>query len=173
MTKPGSLTMGFAGVDLRQLAPSVGTTQVGITISAVQSSASYNSRARTRSNPLEGFKITADISATPSRPRATAASAPKEPMTQNNGEGPLRRNSTRRTATRSGGLANLSTTHRRPGTRRTSRRRLRDRNQRSAEPSPRKKESTTQKAHTGDLRRGSNEGATSRPPTTADHYTHR
>ena len=67
-TNPGSLTMGFAGVDRRQLAPSVGTTQVGITISAVPSSASYNSRARTRPSPLEGFKITADISATPSRP---------------------------------------------------------------------------------------------------------
>src|SRR3954465_2047556 len=68
MTNPGSLTMGFAGVDPRQLAPSVGTTQVGITISAVPSSASHNSRARTRPSPLEGFKITADIFATPSRP---------------------------------------------------------------------------------------------------------
>src|SRR3954468_19081737 len=67
MTNPGSLTMGFAGVDPRQLAPSVGTTQVGITISAVPSSASHNSRARTKSNPLEEFKITASISATPSR----------------------------------------------------------------------------------------------------------
>src|ERR1041385_8699501 len=66
MTNPGSLTMGFAGVDPRQLAPSVGTTQVGITISAVPSSASHNSRARTRSSPLEGFKITANISVTPS-----------------------------------------------------------------------------------------------------------
>src|SRR3954466_5936897 len=46
MTNPGSLTMGFAGVDPRQLAPSVGTMQVGITISAVPSSASCNSRAR-------------------------------------------------------------------------------------------------------------------------------
>src|ERR1041385_6666876 len=68
MTNPGSLTMGFAGVDPRQLAPSVGTTQVGITISAVPSSASYKLRARTRSSPLEGFKITGDISATASRP---------------------------------------------------------------------------------------------------------
>src|SRR4051812_15741826 len=67
MTNPGSLTMGFAGVDPRQLAPSVETTQVGITISAVPSSASYNSRARSRPSPLEGIKITADISATPSR----------------------------------------------------------------------------------------------------------
>src|ERR1041384_8194120 len=68
MTNSGSLTMGFSGVDPHQLAPSVGTTQVEITISAVLSSASYNSRARTRSSPLERFKITADISATPSRP---------------------------------------------------------------------------------------------------------
>src|ERR1044072_7751683 len=67
MTNPGSLTMGFAGVDPHQLAPSVGTTQVGITISAVPSSASHNSRARTRSSPLEGFKITANISAAPPR----------------------------------------------------------------------------------------------------------
>src|ERR1041384_5969082 len=67
MTNTGSLTMGFAGVDPRQLAPSVGTTQVGITISAVPSSASHNSRARTRSNPLEGFKITTNIPAVPPR----------------------------------------------------------------------------------------------------------
>src|SRR3954463_6914204 len=56
-TNPGSLTMGFAGVDPRQLAPSMGTTQVGITISAVPSPATHNPRARTRSSPLEGFKI--------------------------------------------------------------------------------------------------------------------
>src|ERR1041384_7194034 len=67
MTNPGSLTMGFVGVDPRQLEPSVGTTQVGVTISAVPSSSSHNSRARTRSSPLEGFKITANISAAPSR----------------------------------------------------------------------------------------------------------
>src|SRR3954471_18430990 len=67
MTNPGSLTMGFSGVDPHQLAPSVGTTQVGITISAVPSSANRNSRARTRSSPLEGFMITANISATPER----------------------------------------------------------------------------------------------------------
>src|SRR3954469_1304859 len=60
MTNPGSLTMGFAGVDPRQLAPSVGTTQVGITISAVPSSA--------RSNQPEEIKITTNISAAPSRP---------------------------------------------------------------------------------------------------------
>src|SRR4051812_20121784 len=57
MTNPGSLTMGFAGVDPRQLAPSVGTTQVGITILAVPSS------ARSRSNQPEELKITANISA--------------------------------------------------------------------------------------------------------------
>src|ERR1041385_7799246 len=37
MINPGSLTMGFAEADPRQLASSVGTTQVGITISAVPS----------------------------------------------------------------------------------------------------------------------------------------
>src|ERR1041385_1384510 len=67
MTNPGSLTMGIAGVHPRQLAPSVGTTQVGITISAVPSSARHNLRARTRCNPPEEFKITANISAAPSR----------------------------------------------------------------------------------------------------------
>src|SRR3954466_15602918 len=60
MTNPGSLTMGFVGVDPRQLVPSVGTTQVGITISAVPSSA--------RSNHPEEIKITANISAALSRP---------------------------------------------------------------------------------------------------------
>src|SRR3954465_15419624 len=67
MTNPGSLTMGFAGVHPRQLAPSVGTTQVGITISAVPSPASRNSRARTRCNLPEEFKITANIFASPAR----------------------------------------------------------------------------------------------------------
>src|SRR4051812_25003252 len=42
MTNPGSLTMGFAEADPRQLAPSVGTAQVGITISAASSSTSTN-----------------------------------------------------------------------------------------------------------------------------------
>ena len=65
ITNPGSLTMGFAGVDHRQLAPSVGTTQVGITILAVPSSANRNSRARTGPNPLEGFNVTANIFAVP------------------------------------------------------------------------------------------------------------
>src|ERR1041385_1145062 len=45
MTNPGSLTMGFPGADPRQLASSVGTTQVGIMISAVSSPARYNSTA--------------------------------------------------------------------------------------------------------------------------------
>src|ERR1041385_5864620 len=67
MTNPGSLTMGFARVHPRQLAPYVGTTQVGITISAVPSSAGHNSRARTRCNPPEEFKIMANISAAPAR----------------------------------------------------------------------------------------------------------
>src|SRR3954462_11339073 len=67
-TNLGSLAMGFAGVDPRQLAPSVGTMQVGITISAVPSPATHNSRARTRSSPLEGFKITANISPPPTGP---------------------------------------------------------------------------------------------------------
>src|ERR1043165_6604279 len=61
------MTMVFDGVEPRQLAPSVGTTQVGITISVVPSSTNRNSRARARSSPLEGFKITANISATPAR----------------------------------------------------------------------------------------------------------
>src|ERR1041384_7718320 len=57
--------MGFAGADPRQLAPSVGTAQVGITISAVPSSANRNSRVRTRSNLLEGFNVTTSIFAAP------------------------------------------------------------------------------------------------------------
>src|SRR4051812_21734254 len=58
MTNPGSLTMEFVGADPRQLAPSVGTTQVGITISAVPSPASHNPRARAR----EGLKLTTNVS---------------------------------------------------------------------------------------------------------------
>src|ERR1041385_8985070 len=52
MTNPGSLTMGFAGVDPRQLVPP---------------SANQDSRTRTRSSPLEGFKITTSISIISSR----------------------------------------------------------------------------------------------------------
>src|SRR4051812_10493973 len=62
MINPGSLTMGFAEADPRLLVPSVGTTQVGITISAVPSSANHDSRARARSNPLEELKFTTSIS---------------------------------------------------------------------------------------------------------------
>src|SRR4051812_5704474 len=67
MINPGSLAMGFAEADPRQLALSVGTTQVGITISAVPSSANRDSRARVRSNPLKEFKFTTSISITPPR----------------------------------------------------------------------------------------------------------
>src|SRR3954471_15612565 len=59
MTNPGSLTMGFAGVDPRRLAPSVGTAQVGNAISTVSSSSTLiNSAAPTGSNLFEslGFK---------------------------------------------------------------------------------------------------------------------
>src|SRR3954454_19719607 len=62
MTNPGSLTMGFAGADSSQLAPSVGTTQVGTTISVVPLPANQDSRTRTKSSPLEKFKFTASIS---------------------------------------------------------------------------------------------------------------
>src|ERR1041385_4032285 len=40
MTNPGSLTTGFAGVHPRQLAPSVGTAQVGNAISAASPASS-------------------------------------------------------------------------------------------------------------------------------------
>src|SRR4051812_33237822 len=67
--------MGFAEADPCQLAPSVGTKQVGITISAVPSPASYNSRVRARSNPPaepwlgppEELKIVANLSIAPPR----------------------------------------------------------------------------------------------------------
>src|ERR1041385_3421864 len=67
MTNPGSLTMGFAEADPRQLAPSVGTTQVGITISAVPPSANQDPTAITTSSPLEEFKFTTSICIAPSR----------------------------------------------------------------------------------------------------------
>src|SRR4051812_559728 len=86
MTNPESLTMGFAEADPRQLASYVGTTQVGITISAVPSSANRNSRARTRSSPLEGFKITANISATPAR-----SLGPQPCQDQHYGDGQVQR----------------------------------------------------------------------------------
>src|SRR4051812_7610767 len=59
--------MGFAEADPHKLAPSVGTTQVGITISAVPSPASHNSRALTRSSPLEEFKFIANLCIAPPR----------------------------------------------------------------------------------------------------------
>src|SRR4051812_3120586 len=64
-TNPGSLTMGFSGVDPRQLAPSVGTAQVGITISAVSSSSSTltGSATRTGSNLFESLGFTANLPA--------------------------------------------------------------------------------------------------------------
>src|SRR3954464_3820820 len=61
MTNPGSLTTGFVEADPRQLAQSVGTTQVGITISAVSSPGNLNPRTRGRSNLLERFKLTTSI----------------------------------------------------------------------------------------------------------------
>src|SRR4051812_7212393 len=85
-TNPGSLTMGYAGVDPRQLAPTVGTTQVGITISAVTSPATHNSRERTRSSPLKGFKITANISAAPAGPLE-----PRLHQAQHHGDGQVQR----------------------------------------------------------------------------------
>src|SRR3954471_14492405 len=66
-SNPGSLTMGFAEADPRQLAPYVGTTQVGITLLAAPSPASYNSRVRSRSNPPEELKIIANLSIAPPR----------------------------------------------------------------------------------------------------------
>src|SRR4051812_43612320 len=59
--------MGFVDADPRQLAPTVGATQVGITISAVPSPASHNSRFRARSNPPEELKIIANLSIAPPR----------------------------------------------------------------------------------------------------------
>src|ERR1041385_5322288 len=64
MTNPGSLTMGFAGVDPRQLAPSVGTAQVGNAISAASlSPALIDSAAPARSNPFESLGFTAHLPA--------------------------------------------------------------------------------------------------------------
>ena len=53
MTNPGSLTMGFAGVDPRQLAPSVGTAQVGSAISMASSRSPTPTNARTPSAPID------------------------------------------------------------------------------------------------------------------------
>ena len=98
---PGSLTMGFAGADPRQLAPSVGTTQVGITILAVPSSANRNPRARTRSSPLEGFNITAKIFATPA---ASIESQPRQIQCHGNDQAWRQRRRNRRPRRQAQGL---------------------------------------------------------------------
>src|SRR4051812_4226857 len=64
MTNPGSLTMGFSGVGPRQLAPSVGTAQVGNVISAASSSSTLtDSTAPARSNLFESLGFTAHLPA--------------------------------------------------------------------------------------------------------------
>src|ERR1044071_948753 len=64
MTNPGSLNMGFAGVDPRQLAPSVGTAQVGNAISAASSSSALiDSTAPARSNLFESLGFMAHLPA--------------------------------------------------------------------------------------------------------------
>src|SRR3954463_15553103 len=64
MTNPGSLTTGFAGVDPCQLAPSVGTAQVGNAISAASSSSALiDSTAPARSNLFESLGFTAHLPA--------------------------------------------------------------------------------------------------------------
>ena len=64
MTNPGSLTMGFAGVDPRQLAPFVGTAQVGNAISAAPSASSalIDPTAQAESNLFESLGFTAHLS---------------------------------------------------------------------------------------------------------------
>src|SRR4051794_29888653 len=64
---PGFPTMGFAEVNPRQLAPTVGTRQVGITISVAPPSANRKSRTRARSNPLEELRFIASLSIAPPR----------------------------------------------------------------------------------------------------------
>src|SRR4051812_42603980 len=64
MTNPGSLTMGFAEVDPHQLAPSVGTAQVGNAISAASSSSALiDSTAPARSNMFESLGFTTHLPA--------------------------------------------------------------------------------------------------------------
>src|ERR1041384_3735291 len=53
MTNPGSLTMGFAGVHPRQLAPSVGTAQVGNAILAASPASSTPADAITSPAPFD------------------------------------------------------------------------------------------------------------------------
>src|SRR4051812_40872595 len=64
MTNPGSLTLGFAGVDPHQLAPSVGTAQVGNTISAAPSASSaiIDPTTQAESNLFESLGFTAHLS---------------------------------------------------------------------------------------------------------------
>src|SRR3954463_8871928 len=63
-TNPGSLTMGFSGVDPRQLAPSVGTAQLGNAISAASSSTTLaGSMTRTVSNLFAPLGFTAHLPA--------------------------------------------------------------------------------------------------------------
>src|SRR3954469_6551006 len=58
-SNPGYLTMGFADANPRQLAPTVGKTQVGITILAGPSPFIFNSTTLIQAKlvPLEDFKI--------------------------------------------------------------------------------------------------------------------
>src|SRR4051812_39256680 len=53
MTSLGSLTMGFVGVHPRQLAPSVGTAQVGNAISAASPASSTPADAMTSPTPFD------------------------------------------------------------------------------------------------------------------------
>ena len=64
MINPGSLTMGFPGVDPRQLAPSVGTAQVGNAISAAPSTSSalIDPTAQAESNLFESLGFMAHLS---------------------------------------------------------------------------------------------------------------
>ena len=138
-SNPGSLTMGFAEADPRQLAPSVGTTQVGITISAVPPSADQDSRTRTRSSPLEEFKITTSISIISSRSSSLQPNQIRHPdnhqihhqqkknsTTQKANARTLLGNTTRRVAACNRRLTHQSTTHRRPDSHHTPRQRLRN-----------------------------------------------
>src|SRR3954469_7234280 len=63
MSNPGYLTMGFAGVNPRQLAPIVGTAQVGNAISAVSpsSSASMDPTSQADSDLFGSLGFTAHL----------------------------------------------------------------------------------------------------------------
>src|SRR3954465_9834333 len=64
MINPGYLTMGFAGADPRQLAPTVGTAEVGNAISAVSSSPTLTgSTTATGSNLFESLGFPAHLPA--------------------------------------------------------------------------------------------------------------